>query len=260
MSVKRWSIYNQKIVMVEKFSADYIIPCYDTDLRKRLKPAAFLNMAQEAANHHAEYLGVGYDTLMAAQQAWILSRMKVEFRRLPEWRDKVTLRSWHKGAAGFMFLRDFILSDSEGDTLVRATTSWLVVDMTTRRIARRGAFAEFAGDESKCIKENVIEEPAAKVVVPEGATLLRTTTHTASYSDLDMNGHVNNVMYTVWAMDAVGLEITEKHPLRALEINFNNEVRPNNEVELTVYGTEDNTYYVEGKVEGKNSFIVRLEF
>lgn len=246
--------------MVEKFSADYIIPCYDTDLCKRLKPAAFLNMAQEAANHHAEYLGVGYDTLIAAQQAWVMSRMKVEFVRLPQWREKVTLKSWHKGAAGFMFLRDFIMTDGEGETLVRATTSWLVVDMTTRRLARRGSFSEFASDESKCIAENVIEEPAAKVVVPEDATLLRTTSHTASYSDLDMNRHVNNVMYTVWAMDAVGLEVTEEHPLREMEINFNQEVRANYVVELLIYGAADNTYYVEGKVEGKNSFIVRLRF
>ncbi|MBQ8272214.1 MAG: hypothetical protein IJZ09_04330 [Tidjanibacter sp.] len=246
--------------MVEKFSADYIIPCYDTDLRKRLKPAAFLNLAQEAANHHAEYLGVGYDTLIAAQQAWVMSRMKVEFLRMPLWRDAVNLKSWHKGAAGFMFLRDFILSDSEGNPLIKATSSWLVVDMTTRRLARRGSFAEFAGDESKCIKENVIEEPAAKVVVPEDATLLRTTSHTASYSDLDMNRHVNNVMYTVWAMDAVGLEVTEERPLRELEINFNQEIRPNDVAELAVYGAADNTYYIEGKVEGKNSFIVRLRF
>ncbi len=246
--------------MVEKFSADYLVACYDTDLRKRLKPSAFLNMAQEAANHHAEYLGVGYDTLMAAQQAWIMSRMKVEFLRMPQWRDVVNLKSWHKGAAGFMFLRDFVLSDSEGNPLVKATSSWLVVDMTTRRLARRGSFAEFAGDESKCIRENAIEEPAQKVVLPEGAELVSTTSHTASYSDLDMNGHVNNVMYTVWAMDAVALEVTDEKPLRAMEINFNQEVRPKDVVELSVYRTEGDTYFVEGKVEGKNSFIIRLNF
>lgn len=247
--------------MVEKFSADYIIPCYDTDLRMRLKPTAFLNMAQEAANHHAEYLGVGYDTLVELQQAWILSRMKVEFTKLPLWREKVNLKSWHKGAAGFMFLRDFVMSDSEGAPLVKATTSWLVVDMTTRRLARRGAFAEFAGDSTKCITDNAIEEPAGKVVVPEGATLLRTSQHTASYSDLDMNAHVNNVMYVVWAMDLVGLEVTEENTLKSLEINFNAEVRAEQTVELALYHLpETNTYFVEGKVEGKNSFIVRLTF
>lgn len=247
--------------MVEKFSADYTIPCYDTDLRMRLKPASFLNMAQEAANHHAEYLGVGYDTLDQTQQAWVMSRMRVVFERLPLWRERVNLKSWHKGAQGFMFLRDFILSDSEGQSLVKATTSWLVIDMTTRRLARRGAFAEFATDADKVIAESVIEEPAAKVVVPAEAELLSTTIHRASYSDLDMNRHVNNVMYVVWAMDAVGMAVTDENPLRELEINFNTEVRPEQEVELSVSRLADSkTFFVEGKVEGRNSFVVRLEF
>ena len=246
--------------MVEKFSADYIIPCYDTDLRMRLKPTAFLNMAQEAANNHAEYLGVGYDTLIEAQQAWVMSRMKVEFAKLPMWREKVNLTSWHKGAAGFMFLRDFVMSDSEGTSLVKATTSWVVIDMTTRRLARRGAFADFAHDSERCIPENAIEEPAAKVTIPEGAELIKTLSHPVVYSDLDMNRHVNNVMYVVWTMDMVGLEVASEMPLRELEINFNAEVRPNDTVELLLHKADSSTYYVEGKVEGKNSFIVRLTF
>lgn len=246
--------------MVEKFSADYIIPCYDTDLRMRLKPTAFLNMAQEAANNHAEYLGVGYDTLIEAQQAWVMSRMKVEFAKLPMWREKVNLTSWHKGAAGFMFLRDFVMSDSEGTSLVKATTSWVVIDMTTRRLARRGTFTDFAHDSEKCIPENAIEEPAAKVTIPEGAELIKTLSHPVVYSDLDMNRHVNNVMYVVWAMDMVGLEVASEMPLRELEINFNAEVRPNDTVELLLHKADSSTYYVEGKVEGKNSFIVRLTF
>lgn len=246
--------------MVEKFSADYIIPCYDTDLRMRLKPTAFLNMAQEAANNHAEYLGVGYDTLIEAQQAWVMSRMKVEFAKLPMWREKVNLTSWHKGAAGFMFLRDFVMSDSEGTSLVKATTSWVVIDMTTRRLARRGTFTDFAHDSEKSIPENAIEEPAAKVTIPEGAELIKTLSHPVVYSDLDMNRHVNNVMYVVWAMDMVGLEVASEMPLRELEINFNAEVRPNDTVELLLHKADSSTYYVEGKVEGKNSFIVRLTF
>lgn len=254
--------------MAEKFNQDYIIPFYLTDLNKRLKPAAFLNLAEEAANYHAQYLGVGYDRMSETQQAWVMSRMKVEFLRLPNWGEKVNLQSWHKGASGFMFLRDFVMSNSCGEAIVKATTSWVVLDITTRRLARRGAFVEFATDETKAIRENVIAEPAAKVVVPEDATLIYTNYHSASYSDVDMNNHVNNVQYVVWAMDMLPLDVTATAPLRTLEINFNAEVRPNNVVELKLYkidggeGGESNgaTYFVEGFVEGHNSFTVRLEF
>jgi acyl-ACP thioesterase len=246
--------------MIEKFNADYRIPCYDTDLNQRLKPTAFLNMAQEAANIHADYLGVGYDSLGETHQAWVLSRMKVDFVRLPLWREVVNLKSWHKGANGFMFLRDFIMSDQQGEPLIKATTSWLVIDMNTRRLARRGASADFATDQSRCIVEDAIAEPAAKVVIPTEAELMGTTLHTVAFSDLDMNQHVNNVQYVVWAMDAVGLDITTASPLRELEINFNAEVRHTDVVEMKIYKDGTATYYVEGSVEGRNSFVVRLEF
>ena len=247
--------------MVEKFNANYRIPCYDTDLNQRLKPAAFLNMAQEAANQHADYLGVGYDSLGETHQAWVLSRMRVVFEKLPLWRDNVNLKSWHKGASGFMFLRDFIMSNEQGETLIKATTSWLVIDMNTRRLARRGAFADFATDQSRCIVEDAIAEPAAKVVIPQELQPLKTTQHTVAFSDLDMNQHVNNVQYVVWAMDAVGLDVTTSSPLRELEINFNAEVRPSDVVELKLYQQPDTaTYYIDGSVEGRNSFLVRLEF
>ena len=41
-----------------------MIPCYDTDVSKLLKPSSFMNYAQEAANLHASVLGFGYDDMM----------------------------------------------------------------------------------------------------------------------------------------------------------------------------------------------------
>jgi acyl-CoA thioesterase FadM len=63
----------------------------------RLKPASFMDMAQEAANLHAATLGFGYDELIASRTAWVLSRMHVVFVDTLKWRDEVTLATWHKG-------------------------------------------------------------------------------------------------------------------------------------------------------------------
>ena len=62
---------------MNKYSQKFIIPCYFTDASWRLKPASFMDVAQEAANQHATVLGFGYDDLIASRTAWILSRMHV---------------------------------------------------------------------------------------------------------------------------------------------------------------------------------------
>ena len=42
---------------MKKFIQNHTIPCFDTDAAWRLKPASFMNMAQEAAGQHAVHLG-----------------------------------------------------------------------------------------------------------------------------------------------------------------------------------------------------------
>ena len=88
-------------------------------------------------------------------------------------------------------------------------------------------------------------------------------THKVVWSDIDTNGHVNNVKYAVWAMDIVDYEDASHKPLREMLINFDAEVLPGQEVELYRRRIEDEcglVYYVQGKVAGKVCFSIKLDF
>ena len=82
---------------MNKFIQNFNIQSYNVDMSWRLKPASFMDLAQEAANQHANILGFGYDDLIASRTAWVLSRMHVEFTDTPKWREEVTLKTGHKG-------------------------------------------------------------------------------------------------------------------------------------------------------------------
>lgn len=248
--------------MVEKYSAVKRIPSFDVDMSSTLKPASFLNYAQEAANIHADYIGVGYDSMQVTRKGWVLARMHVKFHRLPMWRDNINIQSWHKGASGFQFLRDFVVFDNAtGEKLISATTSWLVIDIDTRRLSK---FPELVENEEKCIKEDVIAEQAPKIAMPKDVVAECVAVRDVAYSDLDMLGHVNNVKYTEWAMNAVELDVTMNRRLKELAINFNNEIKPGDKVELYRYCENGENgslvYYIEGRVENKVSFIEKLVF
>ena len=205
-----------------KYTKDLTIQCYETDASWRLKPASFMNFAQEAAGNHAVYLGFGYDDLIASNTAWILSRVHVEFVDTPKWKEDITLTTWHKGLNRLFFLRDFILTDKEGRTRVKATTSWLVLNLETRRLVRDPKLME---DGTVCT-ENVIETPADKVQMPKDIEAVHVMDHVVAYSDVDMNAHTNNAMYMQWAMDAVDYDIASTMPVREFTINFNHETKP----------------------------------
>ena len=244
---------------MKKYIQNYTIPCYDTDASWRLKPTSFMNLAQEAAGQHAVHLGFGYDDLIKTNTAWIISRMHIEFVDTPQWRDQVTLTTWHKGLNRLFYLRDFIMTDAQGSPKVKATSSWLVLNLETRRLVRDPELME----EGTVNTENVIETPADKVQMPKDVEPVLALEHVVAYSDIDMNAHANNAMYMQWAMDAVEYELAASHPLKALTINFNHETKAGDKVMLyrAVVEKEDGIHvYVEGKVEETSSFTVELIF
>ena len=242
-----------------KYTQKINIPCYDTDASWRLKPASFMNYAQEAAGNHAVYLGFGYDDLIASNTAWILSRVHVEFPDAPRWRDEITLTTWHKGLNRLFFLRDFVLTDNEGRERVKATTSWLVLNLETRRLVRDPKLME---DGTVCT-ENVIETPADKVQMPKDVDAEHVMDHVVAYSDVDMNAHANNAMYMQWAMDAVDYAIASARPVKEFTINFNHETKAADVVAIykARVEREDGLHvFVEGKVADQSAFCVEIVF
>ena len=244
---------------MNRLTEQYTIPCYDTDASWRLKPVSFMNYAQEMANRHASILGFGYDDLIESKTAWVLARMNIRFVNLPLWRDNVSLTTWHKGLNRLFFVRDFQMKDAQGNICVEATTSWIVLNLETRRFVRDPKLM----DEGTVCHDHAIEQPADKVLVPKDIEPELALEHVVAYSDVDMNAHTNNAMYMHWAMDAVAYEITSQKPLKEVTINFNREARAGETVSIyrTVLESEGQLHvYVEGKVEGASSFCIEMIF
>ena len=243
--------------MSKTFSKDYTITCYEADANKLMRPTAMLDLMQEAANINATTLGFGYDEMISSNTAWVLSRINVKFINTPKWRDEVNLQTWHKGVSKLFYLRDFILSDKEGNPMILATTSWLIIDMNTRRLVRNSdlALSDTAMD--------AIATPADKVVVPVDIEPELVRKHPVTWSEIDSNGHVNNVKYVVWAIDAIKQETIKEKPLKELLVNYDAEVMPGDTVKIfriKQESEEGTIYYITGKVGDKQNFSVKLVF
>ncbi|MBR5851600.1 MAG: hypothetical protein IKY73_03650 [Bacteroidaceae bacterium] len=244
-------------VMDKTFSKDYTITCYEADANQLMRPTAMLDLMQEAANANASTLGFGYDEMINSNTAWVLSRIHVKFMNTPKWREEVNLKTWHKGVSKLFYLRDFILSDKAGNPMVLATTSWLIIDMNTRRLVRNSDLA--LSDTAM----HAIETPADKVVLPVDIEPELVRKHPVTWSEIDTNGHVNNVKYAVWAIDAVKAEDIKERPLKELLINYDAEVMPGDIVKISRMRQETEegvVYYITGKVADKQNFAVKLLF
>lgn len=238
-----------------KFCQDLIVPCYQTNDQTALRPAGFMDLAQEIAYWAAESLGFGYDSLHIHHVAWVLSRMHIRFIRPLLWREPARLYTWHKGAASLFYLRDFELKNREGETAVACTSSWVVINEETRRMVRPEDLSHLmAVDEV----DDAIAEMAPKIQLPKDVAAEPVGTHTVVFSDIDLIGHTNNVRYVVWAMDCLPYEEAVR-PMKDLYVNFNKETKQGDAVELFRVHDGD-AWYVEGRVDGKACFVVKMVY
>ena len=152
------------------------------------------------------------------------------------------------------------MEDPQGNKLISATTSWLIIDLSSRRMVRD---RELADNFDNSQAGFAIEEQAEKVTMPRDIEPELVNTHKVVWSDIDTNGHVNNVKYVVWALDVLDYELVSKNQIKELLVNFDSEVLPGQSVDLyrVVEQVEGSTVcYIQGKVDGKASFSVKISF
>ena len=235
------------------------ITTYMTDVRNLLRPSAFMEISQEIATADARELEFDDPRLIAAHNAvWVLARMKMVFRRLPSRFETVQLSTWHKGLSSLFFLRDYRLTAPDGEPLVDATSSWVIMELDERRALRPDVVTDII-PEDPVKPGHALEIPAGKVAVPRGVAMEKAGEHVVKYSDVDSNRHVNNTRYVVWAMDCLPQELTFGSALKELEINFNREARPGETVEL-FHAFADGAHYIEGLESGTRIFICKMTF
>jgi acyl-ACP thioesterase len=206
------------------FRIEYQIRNYEVDSRGFLSPLVLLNLLQEAAGTHARLLGLAVSDLHRRGQTWVLSRLHVQLSQLPRAGDTIIVQTWPSARTGLFFCREFEICSAAGERLALATSSWAVIDLTTRRPVRLDA--------------NLLPYPldARRAVADDFATLPRME-HAAAQqhfvvrrSDLDLNQHVNNVVYAGWVLETVPEELFATHRLEAIELGFRAEAFAGEEV------------------------------
>jgi acyl-ACP thioesterase len=224
---------------------------------------SIFNFFQEAAISHAENLGVGREAMARTNQVWLLSRMSVQVDRRPKYGETVTIRTWPRGAEKLVTRRDYDILGVDGKAAVRASSSWIIVDINKRRPMRPQSIVETIP-----LNEGLDALPAAAVALEENPSLQKCREHPALYTDIDYNGHVNNISYIRWIEDAISPELLEQAKQMRLDINYLNEVLRNEITGIWVAPIETSpaaegtppaqAFAFEGRKENQASFRAEL--
>ena len=202
---------------------------FETDINECWKPASFFQAMQEAATHHASHFGYDYRTMLARKQIWLLSRAKVRFYEFPVLGANVLVRTWPKGIdQKVFFMRDFQFEDLHGKQYAAATTAWLLIDPTARRMLLPSALIGSVPDNNGL---SALNETLEKIDLP--VNMEDKLNIDAGYSSVVLMGHVNNSRYVEWICDCFPLEFYNFHRIESIQVNYNHEVKPGERLSIT---------------------------
>lgn len=201
------------------------------------------SMIQECACNHAQGIWGRAQSMPAdmnkANLAWVCTRLHIDVLQYPLWGDQVEVRTWFEAQGRIAARRDWEMTDVTDGTraekvIARATSSWIAFNLEKRKLARipQSVLDEF---QTQALPDALVMGDAYEVEkLPDvrgmpGVTLPES--HSVRRTDLDMNNHVNNVVYTEWLLESVPDAFWEKYDLREIILEFRNECHDGDNVD-----------------------------
>ncbi|MDP4109394.1 MAG: thioesterase [Bacillota bacterium] len=250
-SGKGWCFENTMYELIK----DYEAGAGQTDCFGMLRPSALIEFMQDAATLHADSLGVSRENLMLNNGVfWLMARQRYFLSRPVISKEKVTVSTWHRKTAGYIWYRDFSFCIN-GETVGGANSIWIAADCVTHKMVDLSAAV------GKLRSEHPVKNTGPevkKVKLPHD--MKSSGSHRVCYTDLDINGHLNNVKAADVICNVLNLhERMSGGYISELQIDYLKESRPCDEIELFTSDGED-AAYVSGVCRGEQRFEARMVF
>lgn len=209
-----------------QFRKEFEINSFMVSPNGTLRVKSLADLLQEIAWKHADSEDFGRN-LMESQQMWALSRFEFKIFKLPKWGDEIEVFTGGRGVEKFFAFREFLIRDKSGNILVRAMSSWLLLDLRTKRIQRPDQVLP-----AQVFDPQLKPDWQPHKILVEGEEIFSCSLQ-VKHSDLDLYNHVNNTSYIRWVEDCcleLGMQIIEE-----LSINYQSECKLGDQLNLMVY-------------------------
>lgn len=200
------------------YEIDYTIHFGDCDASGVLTISKLCQIIQRAATRHSVLGGISFLDLQKVDQAWVLSKMRLELTALPLWQDVIHIKTWIEKLEGVRSVRNFEVRLNQ-QKIAGISSLWGLINTQTRRPEpmrlEHDHFLKFQ-------EQYAIASPFEKT--PRQLDFQKLQEDRVRYSDLDMVQHVTNTQYISWIIDALYANNQPVHKLQAVDMHFKKEM------------------------------------
>ena len=202
---------------INKCAKDYHIRSYECDRNNNLRILTLMNIFQDIALVSADELGFGLKFCLQNGMTWVGANYILEISRLPKVDEDIKIESWPSARNKLSAYREFEMFGEGGESIIKASSQWLLLDVAKKR--------PISVIDNMPVKE-VIEERAVNTDFPKINEPERCDYQykfRVRFDDIDVNKHINNAVYILWATESVEPEFRLNHNPKKISINFRKE-------------------------------------
>lgn len=244
--------------MNDIFLKKYKINIFNVDSEHRCKFSSLVDFLWDVVISQSDYLGETKEGFVHNKYIWVLLKYDITIYEYPKFRDTITVDTKVLGSKKFYGYRQNTIKDSEGKVIGEILSTAILIDFEKRRPVRiSSSQSEVYGlngelkvvptldDIPKIQKENYIKD------------------YLVRYSDIDSNGHVNNVKYMEMAMDTLPRSILNEYKLFNIKVLFKKETTDGDTLHISseVIDNENNDITTIHNITSNNgNLLTKLQF
>jgi medium-chain acyl-[acyl-carrier-protein] hydrolase len=170
----------------------------------------------------------------------------VQITRLPVSGEKITVQTWPMPTTRAAYPRSTVAYDEAGNECFRGISLWVLMDAESRAMVLPGKSGVTV---SGMLTGSELAAPGSMALQSAGQTMTRTV----RYTDLDINGHMNNCRYLDWVEDTLPGSFHEENHVSEFTVNYMTEAREGEALSLRYQLTDGPCLGVDALREGEVS-------
>lgn len=209
--------YGVNKMTIEKYHKQYAIRSYECDRNNNLRILTLMNIFQDMADEDAARQGFGLEFCISNGMTWVGANYVIEIERLPKIHELVTIETWPSAKNKLSAYRDFEVFGEDGKPIIKASSQWLLLNLAKKRPV---------SVIDNMPSHQLLEERAITTDFPkldECKHIDSSYKFRVRFDDIDLNKHINNAVYILWATEAVEPDFRLTHNPIKISINFRKE-------------------------------------
>lgn len=203
--------------MGKRYTHAHTIKFYECDTTGELTLPMVLNIVIQASEAQSEQLGRAEDYVHRLGYGWVITEHELTVTELPRVNQTINVSTEARYHNKYFCYRHFWLHDESGNELVHIISTFVLMDMTSRKMVS---------------VPNELIEPFASEKITKIRRGMRFPTfsqpdeqaYKVRYLDIDSNQHVNNSKYLDWMVDGLGWDWLTQYRASKVIIRFVKEV------------------------------------